>query len=176
MRRPLVIAFWICFAATVAVYAVMVFWSLPKIVEAAGGHAPFDLRPAGYSLDEAKSFLAALSADGRAFYHGTQRVLDSVYPLLLASTLGLGLWLVVPSSSHLVREPLVLIPVLAMIADLTENQLVARMLDASVQTLDATTVKMASVTTIVKSILTTYAISALLALAVLQAWTRRRRA
>ena len=175
MRRLLVIIFWICFAASAAVYAVMLFWSLPKIAAAAGGLAPFDLRPAGYSLDEAKSFLAALSADGRDFYDHTQRALDSVYPLLLATTLGVGLWIVVPGSPHWVREPLVLIPVLAMIADLTENQLIARMLDSPVQSLDATTVMMASTTTIVKSILTTYAISALLILSVLNAWTRRRR-
>jgi hypothetical protein len=39
--------FWAVVVATLAVYAVMLGWSIPAISDAAGGRAVFDMLPAG---------------------------------------------------------------------------------------------------------------------------------
>ena len=72
--------FWLTFAATIVVYAIMVVWSLPTITASADGQVPFDLRPLGYSYDEARAFLLALSDEGRHFYTAVQHRLDHIYP------------------------------------------------------------------------------------------------
>ncbi len=79
--------FWIMFAVMLGVYLVMVLWSLPLLMADAGGLPAFDLRPAGYSHDEAQAFLAALSPEGRAFYLDVQQWLDTAYPALLGVVL-----------------------------------------------------------------------------------------
>src|SRR5262245_31693213 len=94
--------FWVLFAATLVVYAAMLGWSLPTVSAAAGGLPPFDLRPGGYSLEEAQQFLTALSPDGAAFYLDVQHMLDMLYPPLSSLTMffalawllprGLGVW------------------------------------------------------------------------------------
>ncbi len=81
------LAFWLLFAATLGVYATMLGWTLPAISAAAGGLPAFDMRPGGYSFDEAKAFLAALSPEGKALYLDVQHKLDTAYPGLLAATL-----------------------------------------------------------------------------------------
>lgn len=77
--------FWMVFAVTAATYLVMVLWSLPRL--AVDGMFPFDLRPAGYSPEEARAYLSALSADQRAFYAGVQHKLDMLFPALMAASL-----------------------------------------------------------------------------------------
>lgn len=122
MRLP----FWILFALTMALYLVMVLWSLPLITTEADGLMPFDLRPMGYSPDEAETFLNALSEEGRAFYADTQHKLDTVFPVALALLTG---WTVL----WLYRGPggaiLAGLAVLAAAADYMENGAVARLLD-----------------------------------------------
>lgn len=51
------VLFWTCFSAAMAIYITMIWWSLPLIAEAAGGLAPFDMRPLGYTLKDARAFL-----------------------------------------------------------------------------------------------------------------------
>lgn len=80
-------AYWLCFAAAVGVYAVMVTWTLPGIAAEAGGLMPFDMRPFGYSHEEALAFLSALTEEGHRLYTGPQKMLDAVYPALLAIVL-----------------------------------------------------------------------------------------
>ena len=80
-------AYWACFAAALGVYATMMVWTLPGIAAQAGGLIPFDLRPWGYSEDEALAFLAALTDEGHALYTGPQKILDLIYPALLAIVL-----------------------------------------------------------------------------------------
>ena len=76
--------FWLMFAVMLGVYMTMAFWSIPKIVADAGGLLAFDLRPLGYSFDEASAFITALSDEGRVFYLNVQQMLDSAYPALFA--------------------------------------------------------------------------------------------
>ncbi|MGB7336213.1 MAG: hypothetical protein WBD01_10535 [Salaquimonas sp.] len=79
--------YWVWVAITLLIYLAMILWSLPKISEMAGGALAFDLRPAGYSFDEARSFLTSLGPEGADFYLHTQQLLDTAYPGMLGVTL-----------------------------------------------------------------------------------------
>jgi hypothetical protein len=174
-RRQQAAMFWALFAATTLVYVIMVFWSLPKISAMAGGQMPFDLRPMGYSLEEARNFLGALSDEGRAFYLGTQHSLDTLYPPLLAATLGLGSWIMSPASSRLVRMLLSGLAVPGMGFDLAENHAVSGLLAMPVAAIDAEAVMIASALTALKSLFTTIAMTTLLVLTLAWAWRRWKR-
>lgn len=71
------------FILAMTVYLAMVFGTLAQLERIAGAR-PFDLRPAGYSLDDAATFIAALGEDGRHLYLWRQIPLDTIYPALLA--------------------------------------------------------------------------------------------
>lgn len=81
--------YWLLVAAALFVFALMQFWTLPKLQ--AGAMPPFDLRYLGYSLEEARAYLAALGDEGRTFYHNVQLVLDRIYPALYGPALAIGL-------------------------------------------------------------------------------------
>lgn len=168
-------AFWISFAASTLVYLVMVGWSLPRISAAAGGLAPFDMRPMGYGLADARAFLSALSEEGRDFYLSVQHRLDLAYPPLLALTLCLGLWIMAPLRGSMLLLVLIAMPLLAMIADLAENRLVAQMLGTPPQELSEDLVAMASTATVLKSVLTIIAMTLLLLFTTLWGWRKWRR-
>ncbi len=122
------VAFWILFAITAALYIVMIAWSLPEVSKAAGGLAPFDIRPHGYSLEEAKAFVAALSPDGKAFYLDVQERLDLFYPALLSATLFFAIYLLVPAGWGAWRWVLALAAIPSAVFDYLENHAVAAML------------------------------------------------
>ncbi|MGB5560007.1 MAG: hypothetical protein WBN04_18590 [Paracoccaceae bacterium] len=155
-------AFWIVFAATLAVYAVMVFWTLPVIAAAAGGLAPFDMRPSGYSEPQARAFLASLSPDGRSIYLTLQHKLDLAYPALLAATLIMSLVWLFPQLSRIARVALCALPVAGAIFDYIENAKVAAMLRASPGDVTAQQIELASRATILKSGYTTLAMGLVL--------------
>lgn len=165
--------FWASLAASLAIYAVMVLWSLPFIQQEAGGLRPFDLRPGGYSMAEASEFLTRISEEGRTFYLTVQHRLDLFYPALLAITLASGLWLMAPASWRIGRWLLALLPLPGMIFDYLENYLVAGLLRQSPASLDGELVAAASFVTLLKSIATTVAMVVLLLLLV--GWIMRRR-
>ena len=159
------------FGATALLYAVILLWSAPRIAAAAGGLPIFDLRPAGYSTDEARAFLAALSPAGRSFYRDVQLRLDAVYPVAFALCFGWAVLRMLPPGRH--RGLLLLPPVLAAAFDLAENALVARMLDAGAGGVDPDLVASASAATQAKAALTTLTFAIVL-LATLAAWRRDR--
>lgn len=166
--------FWASLAASLAIYAVMVVWSLPFIQQEAGGLRPFDLRPGGYTLPETGEFLMKLSPQGREFYLNVQHRLDLFYPVLLALTLATGLWLMAPASWKGARWLLVILPLPGMVSDYLENYLVAALLKADPASLDEEVVAVASFATLLKSIATTLAMTALIVLLVLWAVRKRR--
>lgn len=172
--RWLVPGFWISLVAAALVYAAMVGWSLPLISAGAGGLPPFDMLPAGYSLDEARAFVSALTPEARGFYLSTQHALDTLYPPLMALTLGLGLWILSPAKTTAAKLLAVALPILAMISDLAENALVRDLLTIDPAKLDAEPVMMASAVTVVKSLLTSLAMILLLVFAGLWGWRKRR--
>ena len=152
--------FWLLFAITMTLYATILFWSLPQITSAAGGLPPFDLRPGGYSYDEAVGFLTALTLAGRAFYRGTQHLLDAVYPPLMSLTLFFALAaLAKPIGGW--RWALASLALPIAVFDLCENIAVDRLLDAGTA-ITADLVATASLWTVLKSGLTTAVMSLLL--------------
>jgi hypothetical protein len=162
--------FWAVVAATVAVYAVMLGWSIPAISDAAGGRAVFDMLPAGYSYAEAQAFLAALSPDGADFYLRVQHRLDLIYPALLAISTG---WAMVRLAPHWRWRPaLLLAPIPGMVFDYLENRAVSVMLLAGADGLTPEMVAQASRFSQLKAILSTLSLGLLLIL--ILAWAFRR--
>lgn len=161
--------FWICFFAATGLYLVMVLWSLPLISEAAGGDVPFDMRPTGYSGEEARAFLTALSDEGRAFYLAVQHRLDSIYPGLLGVTLALGLMLVYRGW---VAALGVVLSAGVALADYMENMAVATMLRVGPEGVSDAMADAASGWTLLKSGLSTVVFLALLIGALRIGWRR----
>ena len=81
-----------------AIYAAMAVWTLPRDLRRAGGAPAFDMRPLGYSFDEAPRFLDGADAGRPSLYRGVQHRLDAFYPALLAIAVGLGLYFLAPLS------------------------------------------------------------------------------
>lgn len=122
--------FWLLAAATIGIYLAMVLWSLPHIAAQAGGAMPFDMRSTGYTFDEARAFLAALSPEGSAFYRDVQHRLDIIFPGLMAATVYLAIAALLPARLGRWRFLLPLPVVLTAAFDWAENAAVSRMLAA----------------------------------------------
>jgi hypothetical protein len=165
------VAFWALFAVTGAIYYVMVFWSLPKIASAAGGAMPFDMRPGGYSFDEAKAFLGALSSDGAAFYVNVQHRLDAIYPALYAATLFFAIRALAPFRSAW-PTLLALAAFPGAVFDYLENAAVTAMLNAGADGLTPELAERASLWTLLKSVFTTIAMLLALVFATMALWRR----
>jgi hypothetical protein len=163
---------WLTFGAMLAIYGVMVMITLPRIAAEAGGLLPFDLRPLGYSVDEAKAFLAALSQTGKDIYQSIQHRLDIVYPLLLTVTLFLAIVLTAPPSWPRARWIAAAVALPSLFFDWLENAAVRRMLEATPDTLPAELAETASRWTVLKS--ATGAIAMTLALLLVIGWLYRR--
>ena len=151
--------FWLLVAATGAVYAAMALWSLPYVAGETGDLMPFDLRPLGYSPDDARTFLGHLSAEGRAFYLTVQHRLDLAFPALLAATLVWTALRLPPSGWRAVRWVLIGAAVGGMVADYLENAAVAAMLSAAPDAVSAEQIVTASRWTVLKSLGATLAMS-----------------
>lgn len=143
---------------SIALWAAMVFGTLAHLSAAAEGAQPFDLRPLGYSLGEARALLTMLGEADRAYYADVQIALDTVYPATYALSRALAiLWLTMPG--RLRTEPLApairwilsVPPVAAAGFDYWENSLIAKMLAAG-PTVSDDLVRMASMATQMKSI------------------------
>ena len=124
-------------AVSIALWAVMMFGTLAHLAGLAGGAEPFDLRPLGYSVGEARSLLALLVEKGRAYYAEVQLALDTVYPATYALSRVLVIWwLAMPGRLRdrplpaPLRWLLLAPPVATALLDYWENALIARMLAA----------------------------------------------
>lgn len=169
--------YWVLVALTLVVYLTMVIWSLPVISAAAGGLLPFDLRPMGYSFEEARAFLNALPADGVEFYQNTQHRLDAIFPALVGAILAIGLWWLARGWPAVARILLVTFPLVGAVADYLENNAVAKMLVAGRDQITPDTVAQASRWTVLKSATITFSMLALLgflAVALFRALKNRR--
>lgn len=72
--------------ASAAVYLTMITITLAHL-ETVSGLRPFDMRPAGYSPEEAANLLNRLGTSGRDYYVRNQIPLDTLYPALLSLTM-----------------------------------------------------------------------------------------
>lgn len=163
-------AWLLAMAGAAALYAAMVLWSLPRLVELAGGLHPFDLRPFGYDAEAARALVVALGPEGRAFYLGVQHGLDALYPPLLALVLAGAAVQLAPGWPG---RALALVAGLGCAMDWAENATVAALLRLGPEGFEAALAARASAFTIAKGALTVGVMLALVALG-LRALRRRR--
>lgn len=153
----------LAFAASQAVYVAMLTLTLPTLESLAGGLKPFDMRPGGYDFMSAQQLLEALGEGGRAFYLYRQIPLDLIYPGLFALAYYLAWrWLAQrawPSWGSL--GAFAWLPVCAGLADYTENGFIAGMIFAYPSVTEGL-VTAASTATVVKTVLTTMTMIALI--------------
>ena len=123
-----ILLFW---CAAMLVYCLMVFGSLAEI-ERITGVRPFDMRPTGYSFDDALSLISALGEEGRRFYPTMQIPLDTVYPALLAISSASSLYWLSQSFGSTAQwyRAVAAVAYFAAIADYAENGLIVWMLNA----------------------------------------------
>lgn len=164
--NTLKILFWPVLLLTLSIYAAMLLWTLPTIQEAAGGLPPFDLRPTGYSYDDARLFLKNLTDGGRALYIGPQRILDLIYPAGIALSVGIAIFILAPLNM-LRRTGFALVAIPGAVFDYLENGAVAKLLEAKAEDITHEMVQTASLFTILKSVFDTVAFSVLLVFALL---------
>ncbi len=141
-------------------YAMMLVYSTPKLLGAADGLWPFDLRVMGYSTAEATQYLTTITPEGRLFYLEVQQMLDTFFPALLAVSLMMTLFRLVPK-----LPVLYLFPISGALFDYYENAAVRQMLLTNAP--DQGLVEMASLLTGLK-----FATIALSLLAILWFWRK----
>ena len=165
-----------------ALWGVMVFWTLAYLRRTAGGLAPFDLRPFGYTPEEARKLLYALSGIGRAYYADVQLQLDTAFPALYALSRGLLLlWLTAPGRTAArplplpARLALLLLPLATAWFDYFENEGIAAMLAADQRASDEL-IERTSIWTQAKSLaaLATELVCVILAAIAFVRWRHRR--
>jgi len=168
---------------SIALWAVMIYGTLPHLRQLAGGIEPFDVRPFGYSVPLARALLDALGESGRDFYARVQLRIDLIYPATYAlSRGGIMWWLTEPGRLRdtaiplPIRIALLVLPLAAAVFDYGENIQIGRMLSAG-PNVDAAVIETASRLTIVKSMCGAASEIAVLALAavVFLRWRRRSR-
>jgi hypothetical protein len=145
-------------AVSIVLWAAMVFGTLAHLSAAAEGAQPFDLRPGGYSVGEARALLTMLGDAGRAYYADVQLALDTIYPATYAVSRALAIWwLTMPGRlraaplAPVIRWILLVPPVAAAGFDYWENSLIGKMLIAGPAVSDAA-VRVASMSTQLKSV------------------------
>jgi hypothetical protein len=147
----------ILFVLTMVVYVAMLSYSIPAVSAFAPEFPLFDLSPSGYSFSYANELLSSLGSEGRNLYLSTQLPLDIIYPGLFSITYSLMLvWL----CSKLFNKNskiyyFSLIPFLAGFFDYIENIFIMKMIH-SFPDLQVTTVKIASLFTVMKSSFTLF--------------------
>lgn len=151
------------------VYAVMIGVTLAHI-QRVTGLVPFDMRPLGYSLQDAAQLLDALGEQGRGYYLKYQLPLDVVYPAMLAMTLGGAIvWFGrVMSGTKLVRIGVIL-SICSALFDYVENLCIGAML-LNWPDVPELLVQAASAATIAKSVATVLALLVTLFIGVI--WVR----
>jgi len=160
--------------ATIAtlIYLLMINVTLAHI-ETLSGHAPFDMRPFGYSPADAAALLDALGAEGRAYYLSHQIPLDTLYPASLALTLICTILWFGQSMSHRAHLAAgILLSLGAALFDYAENLTIIALIWNWPDT-PTLLVNAASAATLLKSALTTLAVLQTLLIAIL--WTRSPR-
>ena len=173
---------WLVLAAlaiNIALYAMMTFGTLAHLSDLAEGANPFDLRPLGYTVGEARALLALLGEEGRAYYASAQLALDSVFPATYALSRGLLLWwLTMPgrlpgAMPRGWRIAMLALPLFAAAFDTFENARIAAMLVRGAD-VDPALVASASHATQAKSLLSllTEALVVVLGVRALLHWRR----
>jgi hypothetical protein len=159
-------------ALMVAVWLIMLGVTMPHLEALTGGLKVFDMRPTGYSFEEAKAILEGLGEAGRLYYANVQQGLDCVFPaLIFLMVSGWQLLLARKFAMRGLRLPVWLVVLLlainlaGAIADYTENSAVRAMLLVAPETITEGQVAVANAATIAKSLFNTLSYLLLLAMA-----------
>ncbi|WP_019027759.1 hypothetical protein [Colwellia piezophila] len=142
----------VLFLLTMAVYSTMLLYSIPAVTAFTPELPIFDLSPLGYSFNYANELLNTLGTEGRNLYLTTQLPLDFIYPGLFSLTYSLMLvWLFGKTfNGNSKVYYFSFVPFLAGIFDYAENVFIIKMIN-SFPDLQVTTVKVASIFTLLKS-------------------------
>lgn len=163
-------------AVNLALFALMIFGTLAHLAEMAEGAEPFDLRPLGYGVGDARALLKLLGEEGRAYYATAQLALDSVFPATYALSRGLLLWwLTMPGRIAMPRGwrfAMLVLPAAAAGFDYFENARIAAMLVRGIE-VDPALVDSASHATQAKSLLSLLTEALVVVLAVRAVWRWR---
>lgn len=132
------------------VYCGMIYGTLAHL-EALSGLRPFDMRPSGYSSEQANTLLSTLGPEGREYYLTRQIPLDFVYPALMALTLvSLFKWLETRGINQRLVQIGILLSVGAAVGDYLENTGIIYMI-MNWANLSNFSILVASIATIAKS-------------------------
>lgn len=146
---------------TAAVFGAMVWLGNRYLYVGPDLLPPFDARVAGYAPDEAWAYLSAICEEQAWVYMGPMHWLDTLFPPLLGAWIWITLRWLGARRAHWLAPAYVL-------ADLAENQLVLRMLEAGADGLTDGLARWASAATVAK-----FAILALALIALGRAGLRR---
>ncbi len=164
----------VCFGGLGAlIYILMITVTLSHL-EAVSGQVPFDMRPLGYSPEDAVALLEGLGVKGRRYYLTRQIPLDTAYPALLALFLvSLMRWFGHSMPAHRLVRLGILMAVGAALCDYCENIGIAAMI-LNWPDLSDWLVHASSIATVAKSGLTTVSVMITILLGVVAARQRVR--
>ena len=146
----------IFFIPSLAVYLLMLFYTIPGVESYASEMKILDMSPSGYSYDYAVELLSTLGDDGRKEYLSRQLPLDFIYPALFSISSFLMLaWLFLKRNDKGSRIfYLCFVPIFAGIFDYLENIQIVLMIQ-DYPDITKTQVALSSAFTMGKSGLTT---------------------
>ncbi|WP_299351625.1 hypothetical protein [uncultured Shimia sp.] len=135
---------------TAATYALLVGVGMAHLVLGPEKLQPFDLRPLGYSVQDAAQYLSLLNEDKAALYTGLLRRVDTLFPVLFGLWMGWVCWGLTRTLHPWSRVILLVAPASYTVMDLCENALVADMVLAFKTPPNPTLVSLASSYTVSK--------------------------
>ncbi|PCI24255.1 hypothetical protein COB57_05385 [Candidatus Peregrinibacteria bacterium] len=111
------------FIVTQILYALMIIYSIPKVMQYSNGMQILDLLPTGYSAHYVQTLFQSLGEIGRETYLFQQIPLDMIYPGLFAISYSLLLTLILKNtfSKENKIQLLSMVPILAGLFDYAEN-------------------------------------------------------
>ena len=144
------------FVLTNLVYAVMIFITIPKVMDFSGELKLLDMMPTGYDLDYINALFSALGEKGRETYLYQQIPVDMIYPFLfgISNSLILAFFLNKMGKLDSVFFYFSLLPLIAGMADYLENIGIVLML-TSFPDVSPGVASLTNVFSITKSITTT---------------------
>ena len=158
-----------------AIYLLMLLYTIPQVTQYSQGMKIFDLLPTGYSYEYAIELLSTLGNDGRDMYLHQQLPMDFIYPGLFAASCCLILAWLFKKSFHANSAMFYFcfVPIAAGLFDYLENTFILRMLTVYPDVTEPH-VSVASIMTIFKSAFTTVFFLLLIVGAIM--FLRRKRA
>ena len=155
------------FAISSAIYLVMLFITIPKVMAFAGGMKILDMMPTGYNREYVLALMEALGETGRNIYLYYQIPADLLYPFFFAASNCLILsWFLNKLRRLETRLWLICyLPVLGGVFDYSENFSIIGIL-VNYPAIQDNLIFMANVFTILKSIFVTFSLTAILILVV----------